>query len=82
LVNRRELAATDFDLSAGGAVYLAEGGRKVVLKAWAERRQELIRHPLLHEDVPWGLLLHVQARLMARHIRGELSAYPAFLAPE
>jgi CRISPR-associated protein Cas1 len=82
LVNRRELVATDFDVSAGGAVYLAEGGRKIVLKAWSERRQELITHPLLHEDVPWGLLLHVQARLMARHIRGELSAYPAFVAPE
>jgi CRISPR-associated protein Cas1 len=81
LVNRRQLAASDFVLSAGGAVYLTESGRRIVSRAWAERRQETVRHPLLHEQLPWGLVLHAQARLLARHLRGELASYPAFLAP-
>jgi CRISPR-associated protein Cas1 len=81
LVNRRQLVASDFVVTAGGAVYLTEGGRRLVLNAWAERRQETVRHPLLHQQLPWGLVLHVQARLLARHLRGELASYPAFLAP-
>jgi CRISP-associated protein Cas1 len=29
--------------------------------------------------VSWGLLPHLQARLLARHLREDLDAYPAFL---
>lgn len=81
LVNRKQLGASDFVISPGGAVYLTESGRRIVSRAWAERRQETVQHPLLHEQLPWGLVLHVQARLLARHLRGELASYPAFLAP-
>ena len=81
LVNRRELGEEDFEVQPGGAVYLTQGGRRVVNRAWAEHRQERVRHALLREDVPWGLVAHVQARLLARHLRGDLATYPAFLAP-
>ena len=38
------------------------------------------RHPFLGETTTIGLLVHLQARLLARFLRGELDAYPAFFA--
>ena len=39
----------------------------------------LIEHPFLGEKTTVGLLIHLQARLMARHLRGDLDEYPAFI---
>src|SRR5690606_41286878 len=50
--------------------------RKVVLVAYQKRKLEEIRHPFLGEQTTIGLLPHLQARLLARHLRGELDAYP------
>jgi CRISPR-associated protein Cas1 len=82
LVNRREINEDDFDLQPGGVVYLSATGRRIVNEAWARRRQETVRHRLLREEVPWAMVPHVQARLLARHLRGDIESYPAFLAPE
>ena len=79
LVNRRQLDMTDFDQRENGAVTLREESRKKVLVAWQERKREELLHPFLQEKVSWGLLPHLQARLLARHLRGDLDAYPAFL---
>ena len=53
--------------------------RKTLLVAYQKRKQEEIRHPFIEEDVPVGLLFHVQALLLARHLRGDLDGYPPFL---
>ena len=79
LVNRRQLRAGDFRRMEGGAVLLSDEARKLVLTAWQERKQEEITHPFLNEKTTVGLLPHLQARLLARHLRGDLDAYPAFL---
>ncbi len=79
LLNRRQLEADDFDRRENGAVALREDSRKKVLVAWQERKREEILHPFLQEKVTWGLLPHLQARLLARHLRGDLDAYPAFI---
>ncbi|MCC6179713.1 MAG: type I-C CRISPR-associated endonuclease Cas1 [Chloroflexi bacterium] len=79
LVNRRQLRAEHFDESLGGAVLLNEDGRRIVLVAYQERKEESVEHRVLKEKVPVGLLPHVQARLLARHLRGDLTEYPPFL---
>lgn len=79
LLNRRQLRARDFDLRDGGAVWLGDEGRKTVLTAWVERKKEERRHPFLDEVAPLGLVPHLQAQLMARHLRGDLDAYPPWL---
>ncbi len=79
LVNRRQLKADDFEQLPGGAVYLAESGRRTVLTAYQQRKEEPIRHRLLRRELPVGLLPHVQARLLARHLRGDLEAYVPFV---
>lgn len=80
LINRRQIQASDFDDQPGGGVFLAEQGRRTVLRAFQERKAEEIPHRVLGRPIPVGLLPHVQARLLARHLRGDLPAYPAFRA--
>lgn len=79
LINRRQLAADDFIVEAAGAVRLTDDARKRVLVAWQERKREELRHPFLDEPCPLGILAHVQAQLLARHLRGDLDGYPAFI---
>jgi CRISP-associated protein Cas1 len=79
LVNRRQVQASDFRTLDGGGVWLTEEGRKTVLAAYQKRKQEEVLHPFLEERAPVGLLAHLQATLLARHIRGDLDGYPPFL---
>lgn len=75
LINRRQLTEKDFDRRPGGAVLLNESGRKSVLVAYQERKQEEITHPVARQKMPLGLVPHLQARFLARHLRGELPGY-------
>ena len=79
LINRRQLTTHDFTTSASGAVTLSDTARKSVLTAWQERKQTELTHPFLNEKITLGTLPHLQARLLARHLRGDLDAYPEFL---
>ena len=72
LLNRLQLSAQDFMLREGGAVSLQTDARKAVLVAYQRRKQEEVVHPLLAQPIPLGLAPLVQARLLARSIRGEL----------
>jgi CRISPR-associated protein Cas1 len=76
LANRRELHPTkDFDTLPNGAVRLTDQARKAVLNAWQHSRQRPWPHATLKRDVPAALLPLVQARLLARHLRGDLPTY-------
>jgi CRISPR-associated protein Cas1 len=79
LLNRRQLTAKDFRHHETGAVELTEDARKLVLTTWQERKRDEITHSYLDEKTTVGLLPFLQARLLARHLRGDLDAYPAFL---
>jgi CRISP-associated protein Cas1 len=74
LINRGQLTAGDFLLREGGGVSLAPEARKATVVAFQERKQEAIQHPLLALPLPLGLVPLIQARLMARAIRGEAAA--------
>ena len=52
--------------------------RKEVLVAWQKRKQEEVTHPFIDERIPLGMLPYVQALILARHIRGDLDAYPPY----
>ncbi len=79
LINRGQLGPQDFSEREGGAVLLEGDARKAVVVAYQERKQDALTHPLLAEAVPLGMVPLVQARLMARHIRGETGSYPPFI---
>ncbi len=79
LINRGQIGPNDFVAREGGAVLLEGEARKTVLVAYQERKQENLSHPLLAESVPWGLLPHIQARLLARTLRGDTAEYLPYL---
>lgn len=80
LINRAQIRGSDFDEREGGAVMLNDSGRRIVLTAWQRRKQEEVTHPLLEQKLPLALLPLIQARFMARALRGEMDGYIPFLA--
>jgi CRISPR-associated protein Cas1 len=78
LINRGQLSHADFVEREGGAVLLEGDARKSVVVAYQERKQEELTHALLSEAVPMGVLPLIQARLLARAIRGEAEGYLPF----
>ena len=74
-------AAGHFVRTPGGAVYLGDEGRDTVLEAWEAHKATLIPHKILRRPVERWALPTVQATLLARHLRGDLSLYPPFVLP-
>jgi CRISPR-associated protein Cas1 len=78
LINRRQVSGSGFKRSDSGAVLMDDSTRKELLVAWQKRKQEEIVHPFLGERIAIGLIPYVQSQLLARHLRGDLEAYPPF----
>ena len=53
--------------------------RNQISRAIDESNQDLCGNPFLAEKIKIGLLPYIQAKLLARFIRGELDLYPPFL---
>lgn len=79
LINRKQLDERDFRVMDNGAVFLRDEARKTLLVAYQERKREELQHIFLGEKAPIGLFPAIQAQLLARHLRGDLDAYPPFL---
>ncbi len=79
LINLGAVSAKDFEYKENGACFLKDESRRAFLKAWQKRKFETLTHPFLKEKLEWGLVPHVQAMLLARHLRGDLDVYPPFL---
>lgn len=79
LLNRKQLNERDFRRMDNGAVFLRDEARKTLLTAYQERKREELQHVFLEEKAPIGLFPAIQAQLLARHLRGDLDAYPPFL---
>ncbi len=79
MINLRQIAADDFVTLENGAVLLRDEPRKGFIAAYQKRKREELIHPFLEEKVTIGMIPHVQAQLLARHLRGDLDAYPPFI---
>lgn len=79
LINRRQVQGSGFRRAPGGGVRMDDATRKAVLVAYQKRKQEELVQPFLGEKTTVGLLPHLQARLLARHLRGDLDGYPPFV---
>lgn len=78
LVNRHQLRAEDFVERDGGAIRLKDEARRLVITAFQERKKEELAHPLLETSAALGLVPFLQARFLARTIRGEMPIYLPF----
>lgn len=79
LVNRRQIDERDFVERPGGAVHINDNARKEIAIAYQKRKQEEVLHPVLNRKVPLGLVPHIQARLLARVLRGDAEEYLPFM---
>lgn len=73
--NRRQLQPAHFTHHPGGACELNDNGRRAFLTLWSEQRSRTWPHGHLNRDVPAAILPILQARLLARHLRGDAATY-------
>lgn len=76
-VNTRMVGPDDF-IRAGDAVALTPAGRKGFIRAYEQRIDTLVTHPLFGYRVTYRRVFEIQARLLARVISGEILRYPGF----
>ncbi|NMO56068.1 type I-C CRISPR-associated endonuclease Cas1 [Actinoplanes sp. TBRC 11911] len=74
-INRRQLQPTHFTQHPGGAHELNEDGRRAFLTLWSEGRARTWPHRQLGRVVAASILPLIQARLLARHLRGDATTY-------
>ncbi len=76
-VNTATVTAKDFIRSSLG-VSLQPEARKRVIRLYEHRMEEEITHPVFDYRISYRRVLEVQCRLLARHLLGEVDAYPEF----
>ncbi len=76
-INRGEITIRDFFESAG-TFTLKPNARKTFIHAYERRMDELVTHPIFRYRISYKRIMEVQARLLARHISGELENYVPF----
>jgi CRISPR-associated protein Cas1 len=79
LINRQQIGPDDFRVREGGAVEFTDAGRKRVIQAYQQRKQERLIHPLLDQEFRIAQLPFVQARILARVLRGDIPDYVPFV---
>jgi CRISPR-associated protein Cas1 len=76
-INTAVVGERDF-LRAPGACALTVDGRKRFILAYERRMDHLVTHPVFGYRISYRRVLEVQARLLGRHLLGELDELPAF----
>lgn len=79
LINRKQIQAQDIIEKPGSVYTLNDSGRKTFLTAYQTRKQEEITHPLLEMKCRVGEIFVLQARILARAIRGDIEGYIPFV---
>ena len=79
LINRRQVKSSGFITTDSGGIHMNDATRKTVLVAYQQRKQDELLHPFVNEKMQLGLVPHIQARLLARHLRGDHDLYPEFI---
>lgn len=76
-INNGEVHSSDF-ISAAGSVSLTPDGRKRFIATFERRMDQEVTHPQFGYRLNYRRLLELQARLLGRHLLGELPDYPNF----
>ena len=77
-VNTGEVAVGDFIIASTGTALTATGRRRFVA-AFERRLSQETTHPLFGYRLSMRRLLVMQARLLGRHLLGEIASYPHYL---
>lgn len=79
MVRLGQLKADGFERLPTGELRMTDPTRRAFLLEYQARKQDEVTHPLTNQTASWALMPHIQARLLARAIRGE-GDYVPFLA--
>ncbi len=77
-INTGMVGPTDF-VRAGQSVALTAGGRKAFFRAYEQRMDSLVTHPMFGYRANYRRILEIQTRLLARVLTGELGGYQTFV---
>ena len=77
-VNNRMVYPEHF-VAAGNGVTMTEPGRKAIFRAYEQRMDQMVTHPMFDYRVSYRRMLEIQTRLLGRVISGELNSYPVFV---
>lgn len=77
-LNTAELQPTDF-VTRGPGCNLTVSGRRTLIRIFERRLEQEATHPVFGYQISMRRMLHVQARLLARHLRGEVATYPHYV---
>lgn len=75
LANRDQIKPAHTERLLSGAVQLTDSGRKFFLEQWSLARERNWPHAYMDREIPAALLPLVQARILARHLRGDIPTY-------
>jgi CRISPR-associated protein Cas1 len=78
MIRLGQVKPADFERQPTGAVAMTSGARKAFIVEYQTRKKDEIMHPLTGQTATWALMPHLQARLLARAIRGEGEYVPFF----
>jgi CRISPR-associated exonuclease Cas4/CRISPR-associated protein Cas1 len=78
VINNGEVKPDGF-VAAGPSVNLKPAARRAFIAAYERRLEQEVTHPVFGYRVSMRRLLEVQARLLARHLSGEIEDYPHYL---
>lgn len=77
VINTRMITPRDF-IRVGQSVALKPDGRKAFFRAYEQRMDTLVTHPLFGYRLNYRRLLEIQTRLLARVVTREMTTYPVF----
>ncbi|MBU4200684.1 MAG: CRISPR-associated endonuclease Cas1 [Verrucomicrobia bacterium] len=73
-LNTGMVGAGDFETGASGCL-MKPAGRKALIHAFEQRLDQLITHPMFDYRCSWRAVVRLQARLLARWLRGDIPRY-------
>lgn len=77
-INTGMVGAADFERTATACAMNA-GARKAMLRAYEARLEQMITHPVFDYRCSWRSVIRLQARLLARWLRGDVPDYTSLV---
>ncbi len=79
MIRLGQVKSDGFEKLPTGEVRMGDATRRAFLTEYQARKQDEVTHPSTGQTGTWALMPHIQARLLARAVRGE-GEYVPFLA--
>ena len=73
-VNTRMVRKRDFETAKSGCA-MKPAARKAFIRAYEARLDQLVTHPVFDYRCSWRTIIRLQAKLLARWVRGEIENY-------